>query len=144
MKNEWVRDFLLPVRAEWENFFQYFDIVYWTSIHHWSVIFIICCVAQFLLIIITIVHLYASQKEQLISKYYSDEYFAIFISPTQLSWRGVYWFHLVHLPVFPYFRLWTEECLLCIFHNTSQILIIFTHVINQLQKVCAMLSCETN
>ena len=31
--------------------------------------------------------------------------------------------------------LWTESCPLCIFHKTSQIHFIFTHLINQLQEV---------
>ena len=33
----------------------------------------------------------------------------------------------------------TESCLLCIFHSTSQIHFIFTHLTNHLQKVCFML-----
>ena len=41
--------------------------------------------------------------------------------------------------VHPSVRLWTESCPLCIFHNTSQIHFIFTHLINQLQKLCRML-----
>ena len=40
------------------------------------------------------------------------------------------------LSVCPSVRLWTESCLLCIFHNTSWIHFIFTHLIKQLQKVC--------
>ena len=39
-------------------------------------------------------------------------------------------------------RLWTATCPLCIFHNTRQIHFIFTHLINQLQKVCHMLSSQ--
>ena len=35
--------------------------------------------------------------------------------------------------------LWTELRLLCIFHNTSQIHIIYTHLINQLHKMCHVL-----
>ena len=37
--------------------------------------------------------------------------------------------------VCPSVLLWTELCLLCIFHNTY-----FTHITNQLQKVCHLLS----
>ena len=58
--------------------------------------------------------------------------------------RGVYWFHVVRLPVRPSVRpsarLWTESCLLCIFNNTSRIHFIFTHLIRQLQKMCRV-SC---
>ena len=57
---------------------------------------------------------------------------------------GVYWFHVVRpsvrLSVRPSVRLWTESCPLCIFHNTCRIHFIFTHLINQLQKVCRVLS----
>ena len=37
-----------------------------------------------------------------------------------------------------------KSCLFCIFHSTSQIHFIFTHLISQLQKVCHMLSFWTN
>ena len=40
----------------------------------------------------------------------------------------------------PSVRLWTESCPLCIVHNTSGIHFIFTHLIDQLQKGCRMLS----
>ena len=39
------------------------------------------------------------------------------------------------LSIRPSACLWTKSCLLCIFHNTSQIHFIFTHEINQLQNV---------
>ena len=60
------------------------------------------------------------------------------------SWRGVNWCHLVSLSTRWSARLWTESCPLCIFHNTSQIHFIFTHHINQLQKVCRVLSHVQN
>ena len=41
-------------------------------------------------------------------------------------------------------HLWTESCQLCIFHNTSRIYFIVTHLINQLQKVCCVLRVLTN
>ena len=44
----------------------------------------------------------------------------------------VYWFHFV--------RPWTELCPLCIFYNTDRIHYTCTHLINQLQKVCRVLS----
>ena len=40
--------------------------------------------------------------------------------------------------------LWTESCLIFIFHNTRRIHLIFTHLINQLQKVCHVLSFVKN
>ena len=40
--------------------------------------------------------------------------------------------------------LWTESCPLCIFHNTSHIHFTFTHLINQLPKVCRVLSVVKN
>ena len=65
----------------------------------------------------------------------------VFISTTCSpvhDWRGVYWFHLVRLPVYPstQVRLWTESCPFCTFNNTHQIHFIFTHLIKQLQKAC--------
>ena len=44
----------------------------------------------------------------------------------------------------PSVRLWTKSCLLCIFHNTSQIHFIFRYLINQLQKVCCIFSFVKN
>ena len=44
-------------------------------------------------------------------------------------------FHLAHLSV----CLWTELCPLCIFHDTSRVYFLSTHLINQLRKVCPML-----
>ena len=46
----------------------------------------------------------------------------------------------VCLPV----RLWTESCPLHIVHNTSHIYLIFTHLINQYQKVCHVLRFSKN
>ena len=43
--------------------------------------------------------------------------------------KGVYWFHLVRLSIYPSVCLWTESCLLCIFNNTCWIHFIFTHLI---------------
>ena len=40
------------------------------------------------------------------------------------------------LSICPSVHLWTESCLLCIFHNTQGIHFIFTHLIKHLQKVC--------
>ena len=52
------------------------------------------------------------------------------------------------LSVFPsvclFIRLWTECCPLCIFHNTIRIHFIFRHLINQLQRVCHLLSFVKN
>ena len=55
-----------------------------------------------------------------------------FLYPRSTKLKGVYWFHLVR----PSVCLWTELCPLCIFYNTCQIHVIFTHPIKQLQKVC--------
>ena len=43
------------------------------------------------------------------------------------------------LPVHPSVGLWIELCLLHIFHNTSLIYFIFTHLINQILKVSHVL-----
>ena len=43
-----------------------------------------------------------------------------------------------------FIRLWTECCPLCIFHNTIRVHFIFRHLINQLQKVCHLLSFVKN
>ena len=58
----------------------------------------------------------------------------LIIPPLHWSWKGgiLVW----HCPSI---RLWTESCPLYIFHNSSRIYFIFTHLINQLQKVCCML-----
>ena len=45
----------------------------------------------------------------------------------------------IHPSVRPSVSLWTESCPLCIFHDTSRFHFIFTHLINQLQKLCSML-----
>ena len=44
----------------------------------------------------------------------------------------------------PSVRPWTESYPLCIFHNTSQIHLIFTDLNNQLQKLCYMLKLSEN
>ena len=44
----------------------------------------------------------------------------------------------------PSVRLWTESCPLCNNHNTSRIHLIFADLINQLQKVCPVLSFVKN
>ena len=49
----------------------------------------------------------------------------------------------IQMSVRPSVRLWTESCLFCIFHNTSQIQFIFTHI-NQLHKVCHVLNFVKN
>ena len=69
----------------------------------------------------------------------------IIIHQLQWSWKG---FHLVRPSVHPSIHpsvclsicLGMELCSLCIFHNTCQIHFIFTHLINQLEKVCGVLS----
>ena len=48
------------------------------------------------------------------------------------------------LPVCPSVRLWAESCPQCIIQNTNCIHFIFTDLINQLQKVCRVLSFVTN
>ena len=40
----------------------------------------------------------------------------------------------------PSVRRWKETCPLCIFHNSNRIHFIYTHLINQVQKVCHVLS----
>ena len=50
--------------------------------------------------------------------------------------REVYWFHVVRLSFRLSVHLRTKPCLLCIFHNTSRIHLIFKHLVKQLQKVC--------
>ena len=53
--------------------------------------------------------------------------------------EGEYWFHLVCPSVCLSVCLWTEWCPLCIFHNTSWIHFIFTHLINQVCRVLRFL-----
>ena len=53
------------------------------------------------------------------------------IPPLQQSWKGN-----IVVSRYASVRLWTESCLLCIFHNTSRIYFISTHLIKQLQNVC--------
>ena len=59
----------------------------------------------------------------------------------QRSWKGYTGFTL---PVCPSVRLWAESCPQCIIQNTNCIHFIFTDLINQLQKVCRVLSFVTN
>ena len=54
----------------------------------------------------------------------SSLYTQFIIPLRQWSWKGVYWFHLVHLSVRPSARLWTESCPL--FNNTHRIHFIYT------------------
>ena len=67
---------------------------------------------------------------------------SVIIPPLQWSWRGgilVSPCPSVCPSIRPSVSLWTESCPLCIFHDTSRFHFIFTHLINQLQKLCRML-----
>ena len=55
----------------------------------------------------------------------------------QWSWSG-------GILASPCQSVWTESCPLCIFHNTSQIHSKFTYLINQIRKVCHVLSFYEN
>ena len=78
-------------------------------------------------------------KHQAISNHSADKIFIVLdnllsyviIPPAQLSCWGLYWFHSVR-PV----RLSRIPCPLCSAYSFGWIHFIFTHLINQLQKVC--------
>ena len=72
--------------------------------------------------------------------YIIHAYLFIVLPATPKKLNGIYWFHLVC----PSLRMWTETSARSIFHNTSWIDFIFTHLINPLQKVCRLLSSFRN
>ena len=60
--------------------------------------------------------------------------------PPQVEWK-VYWFHLVSLSVCLSIHPSVDRIVSTLYlHNTGQIYFISTHLINQLKKVCLMVS----
>ena len=86
-----------------------------------------------------------SQNKWQEDNYWSLLFFTItYHTPLQRISKGVYWFPDVRPSPCPSVHLWTESSPFYIFPDNTRIYLIFTHLINQLPKVCSVVQFLKN
>ena len=79
---------------------------------------------------------YAAYVFNMLIVHFQRQCHRTFIIPSINEFEGVYWYQFVCPSVRRSVRLSTKSCPLSVFHNTDEINYLFTHLINQLPKMC--------